>query len=406
MEEANAMSSPLKLVVVCALALASSQVFADDKIRIGAPLELSGRFVAYGAQGKRGIEMAVDTFGGAIRNKKIEVLYSDVQSNNQVALTAFTDLTQQQNVDFIIGPIASGIVAASVPAWRQTKPLWIVPGSSSMQLEEEMKGEDLFFHTYPWAYEYHAGTSAALANTLGKGKKVAFVYSDGAYGREQIASAKEFYAKAGFTIASAELVREGTTDLNPILQRIRLTHPDVLVGIVQTTDGIQLANQIHVARMNVPVLVGTAYPQLKEWSKAVGETANGWVGATTYLPGMKRPADPKLPKLFPSLTDWEEAFKQRYHRDPEFLDVTIYTSCMMLLVAIERAGTEDKNTVAKELANLNIQTMLGSSNFKPTPGGAMHQAFEDMVVYQRQGDNFVILYPAGAADGKLMLGNK
>jgi hypothetical protein len=77
-----------------------------------------------------------------------------------------------------------------------------------------------------------------------------------------------------------------------------------------------------------------------------------------------------------------------------------------LLVAIERAGTEDKNTVAKELANLNIQTMLGSSNFKPTPGGAMHQAFEDMVVYQRQGDNFVILYPAGAADGKLMLGNK
>ncbi len=281
-----------------------------------------------------------------------------------------------------------------------------LPGSSATQLEQEMKGEDLFFHTYPWAYEYHENTAATLANALGKGKKVAIVYSDGAYGREQLPWAKEFYTKAGFDIVAAELVREGATDLNPILQRIRLTHPDVLVGIVQTTDGIQLANQIHVARMNVPVLVGTAYPQLNEWSKAVGEAANGWVGATTYLPGMKRPADPKLPKLFPSVTDWDAAFKQRYHRDPEFLDVTIYTSCMMLLVAIERAGTTDKNAVAKELANLNIQTMLGNSNFKPTPGGAAHQAFEDMVVFQRQGSKFVILYPADAADGKLVLSNK
>ncbi len=259
------MSSLLKLTAVCALALASSHAFAEDTIRIGAPLELSGRFVAYGAQGKRGIDMAVDTFGGKIGDKKIEVLYSDVQSNNQVALTAFTDLTQQQNIDFVIGPIASGIVAASVPAWRQTKPLWIVPGSSATQLEQEMKGEDLFFHTYPWAYEYHENTAATLANALGKGKKVAIVYSDGAYGREQLPWAKEFYTKAGFDIVAAELVREGATDLNPILQRIRLTHPDVLVGIVQTTDGIQLANQIHVARMNVPVLVGTAYPQLNEW---------------------------------------------------------------------------------------------------------------------------------------------
>ena len=123
--------------------------------------------------------MAVDVYGGKIGNKKIEVLFRDVQSNNQVAVTAFTELTQQEKVDFVIGPIASGIVAASVPAWRQTKPLWIVPGSSSTQLEEAMKGEELFFHTYPWAYQYHEGASTAIADAMGKGKKVAIVYSDG-----------------------------------------------------------------------------------------------------------------------------------------------------------------------------------------------------------------------------------
>jgi len=384
-------------------AFASTHAIAQDTIRIGAPLELSGRFVAYGAQGKRGVEMAVDVYGGKIGDKKIEVLFRDVQSNNQVAVTAFTELTQQEKVDFVIGPIASGIVAASVPAWRQNKPLWVVGGSSSTQLEDAMKGEPLFFHTYPWAYQYHEGTAKALAEAMGKGKKVAIVYSDGAYGREQLPWAKEFYTKNGFTIVATELVREGAADLNPVLQKIRLARPDVLVGIVQTTDGIQLAKQIHVARLNIPVLVGTAYPQLQEWAHAVGEAAEGWIGATTYLPGMKRAADPKLPKLFPSLSDWETDFKKRYNREPEFLDVTHYTSMMMLLVAIERAGSTDKEKVAKTLAKLDIRTISGSSNFAPTPGGAVHQAFNDMVVFQRVGDKFVVLFPADAASGKLKL---
>lgn len=399
----NSLIKNLRRTAALVGAIVSTHAYAQDTIRIGAPFELSGRFVAYGAQGKRGVEMAVDVYGGKIGNKKIEVLFRDVQSNNQVAVTAFTELTQQEKVDFVIGPIASGIVAASVPAWRQTKPLWIVPGSSSTQLEDAMKGEALFFHTYPWAYQYHEGAAKSLSDAMGKGKKVAIIYSDGAYGREQLPWAKEFYTKNGFNIVATELVREGSADLNPVLQRIRQTRPDVLVGIVQTTDGIQLAKQIHVAKLNIPVLVGTAYPQLQEWSQATGEAADGWIGVTTYLPGMKRPADPKLAKLFPSLSDWEVDFKKRYNRVPEFLDVTNYTSMMMLLVAIERAGSTDKEKVAKEFTKLNIQTMLGNSNFAPTPGGALHQAFNDMVVFQRVGEKFVVLYPPDAADGKLRL---
>jgi len=379
---------------------------AQDTIKIGAPLELSGRFVAYGAQGKRGIEMAVNTFGGTAAGKKIEVLFRDVQSNNQDAVTAFTELAEQQKADFIIGPIASGIVAASVPAWRQSKPLWLVPGSSSTQLEDAMKGENLFFHTYPWAYNYHDGTADALEHAVGKGKKVAIIYSDGSYGREQLPWAKEFYTKAGFNVVAAELVREGAADLNPVLQRLRQSRPDVLVGIVQTTDGIQLAKQIQVAKLNIPYLVGTAYPQLQEWADAVGpEAANGWIGATTYLPGMNRPADPNLPKLFPSTRDWVSAFRARYHQDPEFLDVTCYTTAMLLLVAIDQAGSADKNKVAEKLANLDVKTMLGSSKFSATPGGTKNQAFSQMVVYQRQKGDFAIVYPEDAANGKLVARN-
>ena len=386
---------------LCALALSAGMAGAQKVVRIGVPLEVSGKFVAYGAQGQRGVEMAVEAFGGTVAGHKIELLIRDIQSTNQGTVSAMTDLLEKEKVDFVVGPITSGLVAAAVPAWRQRKPLWIVPGSSAPSFEEAIANEPMVFHTYPWAYHYHDGTAKAIANVVGKGKKVAIIYSDGSYGRSQIQSAKDHYIEAGFEVVATELVRENATDMSPVLQKIRLTKPDVLVGIVQTTDGIVLAKQIYVGKLGIPYLVGTAYPQLQTWSEAVGEAANGWIGATTYLPGMNTPADKKHPKLFPSMKDWEALFTKKYNREPEFLDVTVYTSTAMLLLAIERAGGPDREKVAKELRNLNVETMLGDSRFIPTKGGALNQAFNEMVVYQREGDKYITVWPKSFSNGQL-----
>ena len=74
----------LARVLVCVVALLGTQPVAAQKVvKIGAPLELSGRFVAYGAQGQRGLEMAIETWGGAVAGHRIEALVRDIQSTNQ-----------------------------------------------------------------------------------------------------------------------------------------------------------------------------------------------------------------------------------------------------------------------------------------------------------------------------------
>jgi branched-chain amino acid transport system substrate-binding protein len=379
---------------------------AEETVKIGAPYELSGKFVSFGSQGQRGIEMALDAFGNTVAGRKVEFLLKDVQSTNQGTVTAMTELLQKDNVDFVIGPVASGLVSAAVPVWRQKKPLWIVTGSSATSFEEAIAGEDMIFHTYPYAYHYHETTANALAARIGKGKKVAIIYSDGSYGRSQFPFAKDAYTQAGFEVVATELVRENATDMSPALQKIRLSKPDVLVGIVQTTDAIVLAKQIYTAKMSIPYLVGTAYPQLKEWADAVGEAGNGWIAANSYILGVNTSADPNYPKLFPSSKDWEAAFRKRYNRDPEFMDVTVYTSAVMLLLAIDRAGSVDKQKVAKELHDLNVKTMLGDGKFVKTRGGGLNQAFGEMLVFQRQGNDFAILAPASVADGRPLIANK
>lgn len=373
---------------------------ADDVVKIGAPLELSGKYVVYGSQGQRGIEMALDAFGPTVAGKKIEIVFRDVQSSNHATVTAVTELVQQEKVDFMIGPIASGIVAASVPPWRQGKPLWVVPGSSSTKVEQEVVGEPMFFHTYPWGYLYHQSTAQGLSKVLGASKRLAIIYSDGSYGRAHLPSAEKYYSEAGFEIVSKELVREGSTDMNPVLQLVRRAKPDVLLGLVQTSDAIQLAKQIHIARLDVPYLVGTVYPQIPDWITAVGEAADKWIGVTTYLPGMGFAGDPNHPKRLPGIKDWEEQFRARYQREPEFLDVTTYTSAMMLFMAMEKANSTDKEKVAEALKNLGVQTMLGEARFEKSQNGAENQAFSKMIVFQRQGDGYAVLYPEAAATGK------
>lgn len=381
--------------------LVAGTAMAQETVRIGAPFEATGKLATYGAQGQRGLEMAVDAVGGKAAGRKIEVLSRDIQSSNQGTVSAFTDLIEGQKVDFIIGPVASGLVAAAVPAWRQQKPLWIVPGSSAPTFEDAIAKEPMVFHTYPWAYHYHEDVAKALGAALGRGKKAAIVYSDGSYGRSQVQTAKENLAEQGFTVVASEVVRENANDMSPVLQKIAVSKPDVLVAILQTTDGIVLAKQLFIAKLAIPYLVGTAFPQLDTWAAASGEAAAGWIGATTYLPGMARPADPKYPKLFPAAKEWEAAFRTRYKREPEFLDVTVYTSAVMLFVAMDEANSVDKTKVAEKLKHLGVQTMLGSGDFQPTKGGAVNQAFAQMLVYQRQGDKLVTVWPADVASGKI-----
>ena len=395
----------LSLTVGCTLiagTFAPAAWAAEDTIQIGVPMELSGRFVTFGTSGKRGIEMAVDAFKGRVANKKIEILLRDVQSDAQVTVQVMNDLIGQKKVNLLLGPISSAMVSAAIPAWRQGKPLWIVHGSTTSRTEEEVGAEPRFFHTFPYVYHYQAAMSAALKQALGPGKTAAILYADDAYGRAGLPAAKKYFAEAGFKLGSEELVRAGAADMNPVLQKIRFSKPDVLINVLQTNDLATLAKQIRIAGLETPYLTDGTDIFFEEWQKAVGEAQEGWIGVAGYFPGMTRLASSDHPDLFPSLSDWEARFRQRYNAAPAYIDIGAYCAMGMLLLAVDKAGSDDPDKVAAELKKLDVQTLIGRGRFMPPPSGPLNQAFQDLMVAQRQGGKNVIVYPKDVATGKLI----
>ena len=393
------------------LTLGSISAIAQEPVKIGAPTSLSGRYVAYGAQGKNGIEMAVDvwkkTRGNTVAGRPIELIIRDTQSNNATTVSLFNSLIQTDKVDVIIGPDGSNVAAAAVPQWKKLEnhPVWFLPGGSSDVIEKEVGPDPYFFHTYAWSYYYHQNMSQAIKQQLGGKKRVALIYSDGAYGRAHIDDAKKYFSEAGFEIVATELVREGSADFNPTLVRVRSRRPDILYVLVQTNDAIQLAKQIRAANLNIPYLLGTAQVQLQEWQNAVGDAQACWVGVTTWVSGLKYPADSKLPNIFPSAEDFEKMWEAKYKVPPDFLEVGFYLSTMLALLAIDETKSTDRVKLKDWLEKQDFMTPLGSSKFIKSRI-ALHQAFGTMVVFQRQkmADGTignVIIYPEQAATGKL-----
>ncbi|OJW30545.1 MAG: hypothetical protein BGO51_14780, partial [Rhodospirillales bacterium 69-11] len=335
---------------------ATSAARAAETVQIGMPIELSGRFVSFGSAVKRGIDMAVDAFHGHVGNRKIELLVRDVQSDAQVTVQVMNELTKQNNVQFVIGPISSAMVAAAIPAWRQTKPIWICHGSTAPLTEEQVGNEPHFFHTFPYLYHYAAAMSEGLKSVLGGGKSAAIIYSDDAYGRAGLPAARKYFTKAGFKITDEQLVRSGATDMNPVLQRIRIGRPEVLIVLLQTTDLATLAKQVQIANLDVPYLTDGTDIFIEEWQKTVGSAQEGWIGVSGYIPGMQRAASKQRPDIFPAIGQWESDFRARYNVAPGYLDIGGYCAMSMLLLAFEKAGSVDQESVAAALKSLDVET--------------------------------------------------
>ena len=404
-------SNSILFAGLAVLAIGAIPASAQDVFKIGAPVSTSGRYVAYGAQAKNGIDMAVEVWrkvrGDKVAGRSIEVLFRDTQSNNAITVSLMNGYIQTDKVDVIIGPDGSNAAAAAVPPWKKSenRPIWIMPGGSSDVIEKEVGPDPYFFHTYAWSYYYHESNMKAFKALVGSGKKVALVYSDGAYGRAHVDDARRYIKEMGYDLVADELVREGSADFNPTLTKIRARRPHILYVAVQTNDAIQLTKQIQAARLNIPYLIGTAQAQLPEWQDAVGDSQNCWTGVTTWVPGLSYAADKKEPKLFPSAADWEKAWREKFKAVPEFLEVGYYASTILALLAVEATKSTDREVLRKWLEEQQYQTPVGDSKFEKSRI-ALHQAFGEMIVFQRQkkaGGAFesVLIYPAQIATGKL-----
>ncbi|MGH9809415.1 MAG: ABC transporter substrate-binding protein, partial [Terriglobia bacterium] len=94
------------------LSMAAIPAAAQEKLKIGVIVTLSGPAAVLGQQARDGFALAVKDLGGKMGNREVEVVAVDDELKPDAAVTKVRGLLERDKVDFVVGPIFSNILQA------------------------------------------------------------------------------------------------------------------------------------------------------------------------------------------------------------------------------------------------------------------------------------------------------
>src|SRR5437588_4988731 len=243
------MMQPLKLAgLAVLLSVAAGQATAQEKIKSGVIVTLSGPAAALGAQVRDGFALAVKDLGGKMAGREVEVIAVDDELKPDGAVTKVKGLLERDKVDFVVGPIFSNILQAIHKPVVDSKTFLISPnaGPSSYAGKECSP----FFYVTSYQNDQVHEILGKVAQDRGY-KRVYLLIPNYQAGRDSAAGFKLDY--------KGEIVEESYTPLNtldfqPELSKIGSLKPDALFTFMPGGMGVNLVKQYKQAGATVPVL--------------------------------------------------------------------------------------------------------------------------------------------------------
>jgi branched-chain amino acid transport system substrate-binding protein len=373
---------------------------AEDTIRLGAPLALTGALADAGTKTKQGYDMCVsainDKGGVTVGGKKfkLDIVQYDYQSETNRAIQVVQRLINVDKVPFLLAPYGSGDTKATAAvAERYGVPM--VAASAAAKSIFDQHFQNLFGVLFPTDMITTAETT--YYKKFAPGVKTVAVLALNSLYPKSIANDLVESAKAqGYNVVFNQIYSPNTTDFSDVLTQIKGLNPDWIYATGYTQDLTIIRRQMADAGVEPKLLTmtaGPAYPEFRDNLKTLANnvTTNAW---------WHQNANYKDDYLFGSSLKYNDLFKEHYKRDATYLEAAATASCEVLAIAMERANSLDPAAVRKVLREQKFDTFYGPIGFGETGQNDVDAA----LVMQIQGDKLVVLAPAALKQADLHLG--
>ncbi|MGC9665403.1 ABC transporter substrate-binding protein [Planosporangium sp. 12N6] len=238
---------------------------AAEEVKVGLIFPTTGGQAALGTDQNNAAKMVLEWANahGGVGGKKIKIFEGDSQSNPGVGATVAQRMIDQNGVQVIIGSYASGIAQAIAPVAQRNRVLLWEVGAVAPNVAQP--GNKYFLRTVGASETYAAADIDFLENYLaGKlGKpldqiRVAVTHEDGPFGTS-VADAIVAQAKAkNITIVAREAYPENSTDVTPVVVRLKAAQPDVLLAVPLVASTPLLWQAARTQDFNVKAVIGSA----------------------------------------------------------------------------------------------------------------------------------------------------
>ncbi|MCL4487974.1 MAG: amino acid ABC transporter substrate-binding protein [Chloroflexi bacterium] len=413
---APAATAPAATKPAATTAATSAPSGTAKKIVIGFTASQTGSLNVESTKQVQGLQLWLDdvTKAGGIKLKDGTVImpslkfYDDQSAANRIQ-SLYTQLINQDKVDFLISPYGSGLAKAAAVVSEQYSKLMITTGAADDATMEQ--GFKNTYQLYTPASLYLAGAIDLLGKIAPSAKKIAIAHENDAFS-STVAKYADEYAKAhGYTVVMDEGYDTGTTDFSALINKIAAASPDAIMGGGHFADGSTFAKQLYEKKVPAQMLALLVAPPEPTFTQ-IGDAAQYVIGPSQWEPQVTYSADAakaaNLPWYGISVKDFTAEFKAKYNADPSYHAAGGYAAGLLLQKAIEDTNGVDPTAIKADLDKTDLLTFYGHIKFSTDAKTHGKQIGHEMVYMQWQKDasgKFVkqIVWPASAktADAQL-----
>jgi branched-chain amino acid transport system substrate-binding protein len=388
------------VMAIVSWSASGSPAGAEDVIRFGAPLPLTGPLAPEGIKQQQGYdlwaEQANKAGGISVGGKKykVEIVYADYQSNTPRAVQTTEQMITQDNINFLFGAFGSGAAKAASTVSEKYKVPTIAAAASSSQVYDQ--GYKYLFGTFTPNDTLTTPLTQIVKAKAPDVKKVAILARNDLFPLA-IAQEMEKSAKAnGLEVVYFEKYAIGTLDHSAALSQIKSLDPQWIFVTGYINDLLLVRKQMVDQELKAAVVTMIAGPAYQDFIESAGQSAENVTSASWWHPAERYEGK----DIFGSTENFVKLFHDKYKSDPDYGQASAAVCGALFQMAIERAGSLDRDKVRDELAKLDVVTFWGPVKFGPN--GQINSL--EPPVFQIQGSKPVVLFPQAIKQGELKLG--
>jgi len=326
------------LISGCTPAASDETAAEEDVIKIGVFEPMTGANAAGGELEVEGIRLANRLYPEVL-GKKVDLVIVDNKSDAVEAASAAALLVEKEQVAAIIGSWGSSFSMAAGDVIKDKVPT--VGASCTNPLVTQ--GNDWYFRVCfidpfqgkvmaTYSYENLGARKAAIIQEVNNDYAIGLAkfYTD---------AFKELTGD-GDAIVSVANYNTGDQDFNAQLTNIKSANPDVIFAPGNFTESALIVKQAKQLGIDVPIIGGDTY-ETPEFVDIGGEAVEGCVFSTFFTS--------ETPITAESETFLEE-YRAEYGKEPAAVTALAYDAYILILDAIERAGSTDPVALRDALA--------------------------------------------------------
>lgn len=351
-------------VTLAAAALAVTPAMAQEPIKIGFGMSLTGPLAANGKSALLGMkiwEEDVNAKGGLV-GRKVKLVYYDDQSNGSTVPGLYAKLLDVDKVDMIVAGYATGMIAPALPVAIQRKK--VLTSLFGTGVNSEFK-YDKYFSFIPTGPDPKPAFTkpffdVALAQSP-KPQTVSLAAADAEFGRNVCEGARQNAKKAGLKIVYDKNYPPSTTDFAPIVRAIQATNPDIAVFCSYPLDSVGIVNAISEIGFKAKIVGGAMVGvQATAIKQRLGSKLNGITNYETWVPSKTME--------FPGVNEFLAKYQARAGAegvDPlgYYLGTWGYAYAQLIEQGIKGAGGTDDEKLAQYFRTATFNTIMGPVKF-------------------------------------------